>query len=81
MVASRLVLAAAAVGLVTSLPEPAPAAQLNQRNNFDCSGWDGCLGILKNIGPEATSFCRSYLGQGQARATKTKTTIITPAPV
>ncbi|KAH7339229.1 hypothetical protein BKA66DRAFT_577324 [Pyrenochaeta sp. MPI-SDFR-AT-0127] len=77
MVAFKLLLAAAASGLVTAWPEPTAAAYLDQRG-IDCSKVTGALGVLKKLGPPATTFCSSYL---KIPKTKTATTTFTPATV
>jgi hypothetical protein len=66
MVAFKLFLAVTANQLVAAWPEPTAAAYLNNRA-IDCSKLTGCLGVLKKIGPAATTFCSSYLKIPQLR--------------
>ncbi|EAT79929.1 hypothetical protein SNOG_12631 [Parastagonospora nodorum SN15] len=77
MVAFKLLLAATVSGIVTAWPEPTAVANLDNRA-IDCSKLTGCLGVLKKIGPPASTFCRSYL---KVPGTKTSTTTITPIAI
>jgi hypothetical protein len=71
----KLLLAAAACGIVNAWPEPTELANIDQRN-IDCSKLTGCYGVLKKIGSPATTFCQSYL---KVPGTKTTTMTVTPA--
>lgn len=77
MVAFKLLLAVTVSSLVAAWPEPTAIAKIDNRA-IDCSKSNGCIGVLKKIGPPASSFCRSYL---KVPGTKTTTTTITPVAV
>lgn len=76
MVTFKLLLAATASGLVTAWPEPIGAV-LDERA-IDCAKVTGALSVLRAIGPQATTFCSSFL---KVPGTKTATTTFTPPPV